>query len=243
MYYQTYFQQVGKVLEDIFAHEAGSIEQAGRLLYDSLRQDGLLYAFGCGHSHMISEELFYRAGGLAAVCPMFDTSTMLHEAAAKSSMVERTSGYAQHLIARYPIGPRDCLLLVSNSGINPLPIELAELARARGAKVICITSMAYKDKPSRQAEGKHLYQVCDMYIDSHVPMGDACVEVCSDGTKAAPVSTIAVAAIAHAMVLHACELLRGDGIEPRVFRSGNMPGTDDYNAGLIRDYSPRVRSL
>ncbi len=243
MYYQQYFKQVGRVLEEIFSTETERIEQAGRMLYETLRQDGMLYAFGSGHSHMLAEELFYRAGGLAAVCPIFDTAAMLHEAAAKSSQLERTSGYAPHLMERYPIGPKDCLLIVSTSGINPLPIEMAECARARGAKVIGLSSLVYMGNPSRHAEGKHLPDVCDVCVDTHVPMGDALVPVRSDGTKAGPVSSIAAISIAHCIVLHACELLRADGIEPRVFLSGNRPGSDEYNIEILRDYMPRVRSL
>ena len=80
-------------------------------------------------------------------------------------------------------------------------------------------------------------------MDNHVPTGDATVQVCADGTKAGPVSTIASIAIANSIVLHACEVLNNQGIEPRVFHSGNCPGADGYNAELIRDYMPRVRNL
>lgn len=243
MYYQLYQKRVNALLDSIFAQEGPAIERAGALLADTLRQDGLLYVFGCGHSHMLAEELFYRAGGLAAVYPIFETAAMLHEGAAKSSRIERMSGYARYVIERYPIGKRDCLLIVSTSGINPFPMEMAELARERGATVIGISSMQYREKPSRRADGKHLPDVCDLCIDNHVPVGDASVEVCADGTKAGPVSTIGSIAIANSIVLTACELLRSEGIEPRVFRSGNCPGTDDYNAAILRDYMPRVRHL
>jgi len=191
MYYQDYYKRAGEVLDAIFSEETAAIEAAGRILYETLKQDGMLYAFGSGHSHMMAEELFYRAGGLAAVCPIFDTAAMLHESAAKSSQIERMSGYAAPLLSRYPIGPKDCLLVFSNSGINPLPIELAECAKAKGAKTICITSLVNRTSPSRHPEGKRLSEVCDVCIDSHVPKGDALVQVCADGTKAGPVSSLA----------------------------------------------------
>ena len=243
MYYRDYYRNVAAVLDDVFAKESDRIEQAGAILAETLKNDGMLFVFGCGHSHMLAEELFYRAGGLAAVYPIFETAAMLHEGAAKSSQVERLSGYAKNVIQRYPISDRDCMLVVSTSGINPFPMEMAEGAKERGAKIIGISSFAYKEKPSRRTDGKHLPDVCDICVDNHVPMGDASVEVVSDGTKAGPVSSIASIAIANAIVLHACELLRGEGIDPRVFRSGNMPGTDAYNAQILADYMPRVRHL
>ena len=243
MYYQQYFETVSQTLNTIFSQESHKIQQAGEMLAETLKKDGLLYVFGCGHSHMLAEELFYRAGGLAPVYPIFETAAMLHEGAAKSSRIERMTGYAQHVMDRYPIGPNDVLLIVSTSGINPFPMEMAEAAKAKGAQVIGISSFAYLGNPSRHPEGKHLPDFCDICVDNHVPTGDATVQVCADGTKAGPVSTIASIAIANSVVLHACEVLNNQGIEPRVFHSGNCPGADGYNATLINDYMPRVRNL
>lgn len=243
MYYQQYYQTLSQTLDCIFGQETAKIEAAGAMLADTLKKDGLLYVFGCGHSHMLAEELFYRAGGLAPVYPIFETAAMLHEGAAKSSRIERMSGYAKHVMDRYPIGPNDCLLIVSTSGINPFPMEMADAAKAKGAKVIGISSFAYLGNPSRHPEGKHLPDFCDLCVDNHVPTGDATVQVCADGTKAGPVSTIASIAIANSIVLHACEVLNKEGIEPKVFHSGNCPGADGYNAALIDEYMPRVRNL
>lgn len=243
MYYQLYRENMTSTLDQIFTQEAEKIEQAGAMLAQALEQDGLLYVFGCGHSHMLAEELFYRAGGLAPVYPIFETAAMLHEGAAKSSQVERMSGYAQHVIGRYPIGPKDVLLVASTSGVNPFCMEMAQLAREKGARVIGISSFNYLEKPSRHKDGKHFPEFCDICVDNHVPVGDATVEVCNDGTKAGPVSSIATLAIANSIVLQACEILRGHGVEPKVFHSGNCPGADEYNAALLDEFMPRVRHL
>ncbi len=243
MYYKDYYQKVISLLGEVFEKESTSIEAAGEILKNTLKQDGFLYVFGCGHSHMLAEELFYRAGGLAAVYPIFETAAMLHEGAAKSSQIERMSGYAPHVMERYPLTEKDCLLISSTSGINPFSIEVAEEARARGAKVIGISSFAYREAPSRDAEGRHLPDVCDLCIDNHVPMGDAIIPVCDDGTKAGPVSTIATLAIANSIILTACEKLREEDIQPQVFRSGNCAGADSYNAEILGKYMPRIRHL
>lgn len=243
MYYQDYYQKVAGLLGEIFEKESASIEAAGEILKKTLKQDGLLYVFGCGHSHMLAEELFYRAGGLAAVYPIFETAAMLHEGAAKSSQIERMSGYAAHVMKRYPVSEKDCLLISSTSGINPFSIEVAEAARAKGAKVIGISSSHYSKEPSRDERGRHLPDVCDLCIDNHVPTGDAVIEVRDDGTKAGPVSTIATLAIANSIILTACEKLREQGVQPQVFRSGNCSGADTYNADILGKYMPRIRHL
>lgn len=238
-----YLRAVSQVISEIAGKEREPIERAGGLLASSLAHGGMLYVFGCGHSHMVEEELFYRAGGLAPVCPMFDTSTMLHEGAAKSSLLERKSGYAPLIAERYPIGPDDCLLVASTSGINSLAIEMAQAAAEKGAAVIGISSFAYREKRSRHPLGLHLPDVCDVCVDNHVVVGDASVPVRSDGTKAGPTSSIATLLIANLVMLAACEQLRADGIEPEVFLSGNCEGSSEHNADLVRRYSLRVRSL
>lgn len=238
-----YGERLTETLKQIWTKERERMECAGGILADSLVAGGMLYVFGCGHSHMVSEELFYRAGGLGAVCPVFETSTMLHEGAAKSSRVERMSGYAELVMERYPMVSKDCFLVVSNSGINPFAIEMAQIALERQVKVLGISSFAYKTKPSRHKDGLHLQEVCDICIDNHVPDGDAAITVCTDGTKAGPISSIASLAIADTIMLSACQKLRERGIEPEVFRSGNCVGGDIHNQKLIQRFGARVRSL
>lgn len=243
MFVEQYRSAVADVLSAIFEQEQQKILQAGAALADTLEGDGLLYVFGCGHSHILAEELFYRAGGLAAVSPIFESSAMLHEGAVKSSEIERLSGYAQWVIARYPISKGDCFLIVSSSGINPFAIEMAQEAAARGAAVIGISSFAYLQEASRQIDGLHLPDVCDLCIDNHVPHGDATVTVRTDGTKAGPVSTIASVAIANSIMLAACDALRARGIEPDVFHSGNLPDGSEHNHDLIQRFQHRVKHL
>ena len=243
MFAETYYQFVSSLIPQIFSQEKEKIGQAGRMVADALAQDGLLYVFGCGHSHMVEEELFYRAGGLMGISPIFETSAMLHEGAVKSSQIERMSGYARHVMDRYPIGEKDVLLAVSTSGINPFPIEMADAARARGARVIVISSLAYMDRPARTADGRHLPDAGDLVIDNHVPAGDAVVPVTADGTKAGPVSSLASIFIANCIMLSACESLRARGQDPEIFISGNTPEGDAHNARRLADFQSRVRYL
>ena len=243
MYAENYYQIVAKLLSDIFEQESESIRKAGGLVADALEKDGLLYVFGCGHSHMIEEELFYRAGGLLAVAPIFETSAMLHEGAVKSSQIERMSGYASHVMDRYPIGENDVLLVVSTSGLNPFPIEMADAARAKGSRVIAVTSLNYVDRKPRTADGRHLHDAGDLVINNHVPAGDAVITVRSDGTKAGPVSSMASLFIADSIMLTACEILRERGREPDVFISGNCPEGDAYNKRMLDKFKARVRHL
>ena len=129
MLYRQYWKEVGSVLDHVMSTQAQKIEDCARLVAGSLAKDGMLYVFGCGHSHIIGEDLFYRAGGTAAVCAMLDSDLMLHTGAAKSSVYEKMSGLAQPVFERYGITDKDVLLVVSTSGINCVPIEMAMCAK------------------------------------------------------------------------------------------------------------------
>lgn len=240
--FENYYQNILKVLDEVYENECEKIIRAGCLLADTMERDGLIHVFGCGHSHMISEELFYRAGGLAAIDPLFEQSTMLHDGAYKSSHIERMAGYAPDMVGRYPIQKGDAFIVTSSSGINSFPIEAADAARKRGAVVIGITSSAYDEEISRDLQGRHLKDVCDLWVNNHVPHGDAVIELNGE-TKAGPVSSISGFFIANSMVLEACEELQRRGIELGVFTSGNVAGGEAKNTALIQKYLHRVKHL
>ena len=109
MLYQEYFRQVESVLGKVMQTQKEKIETAAEMVAGSMERDGMLYVFGCGHSHIIGEDLFYRAGGTAPVCPMLDGGLMLHEGAVKSSYYERMSGLAKPVFERYGLTKDDVL--------------------------------------------------------------------------------------------------------------------------------------
>ena len=154
--YRTYLGTIESLLEGIVNTQQEALEAAAVMLRDTLLSDGLIYLFGCGHSHIMAEEGFYRAGGLGAVYPMLQSDIMLHEGAVKSSSLERKADLAGEIILRYPMTARDTLIVFSNSGVNGLPVEMARLATGMGVKTIGVCSGAYKDDASRHPMGLHL---------------------------------------------------------------------------------------
>ena len=243
MFINDYYNKTIEILNAIYSEEADIIQRTGTLLAQVFSRDGLLHVFGCGHSHMIEEELFFRAGGLTQVNPIFETSTMLHEGAVKSSQIERMSGYARLVLERYTVTPNDAMLIASTSGINSFPIEMALAAKESGATIIGITSSFYRNRPPRQADGLRLSDVCDITINNHVPEGDAAVQIKPDGTKSGPLSSLANIFIANSLILATCDQLNELGIEPRVYQSGNCQGGDEHNAELINQVRARIKHL
>lgn len=240
---ETYLGTVRELMDAVAGKQAGAMEKAARLTADALMNGGFVFTFGTGHSHILAEEIFYRAGGLARVCPILEDALMLHTHAARSSMLERAPGLAALLFDDI-----DCvkfggvMFLFSNSGGNTVAVDMAMEAKKRGITPICITNITHsKTITSRHPEGKKLMDVCDVVIDNMGCYGDAAVEIGEVTTGAT--STVIGAMIMQAIVCRAVEICADNEKMPEVFHSANTKGGDEANEGFIRKYKPLVKAL
>jgi uncharacterized phosphosugar-binding protein len=240
----AYFDRIRELLRAVEREEAAAMEAAARAVARCVAAGGVIHAFGCGHSHILCEEIFYRAGGLACIHPIFDTGLMLNEGALRSSDLERMVGYGATLMKREDIRPGEVLFVVSTSGRNPVPVEVALAGKEKGATVVAVTSRAYSgSQPPRHPSGKKLMDVGDIVIDNHVPPGDAILSLPGLRTPFGPGSTVVGAAILNGILARAVQLMTEAGVEPPVFFSGNLEGTDAHNRALAERYRPRVPAL
>ncbi|MGV3773384.1 MAG: SIS domain-containing protein [Verrucomicrobiales bacterium] len=231
-YYQTLLNQ----FEQIKTTQWDKIKQAGAWLGESLANEGWLYAFGTGHSHMLAEEIFYRAGNPARATPILDEKLMLHENAIEATYIEREPGYGREILKRYPVKKGDVLVVISNSGRNAVPIDLALAGREQGLKVIAITnltqSMAW---PSRHASGKRLAEVAELTIDNCGVNGDSALEVEGLPGAIGPTTTSTGALIMNAIIVEGIERSLLAGKTAEIFISSNTNG-DDHNNKLLQKY-------
>lgn len=240
----AYFDKVRTLLTEAERTNAEAMDRAADLIAEALANGGLLHTFGTGHGHLLAEELFYRAGSLAAINAILDPSLMLHVSATGSTAVERLSGYAEPLLDRYSVKAGDVLLIASNSGRNSVPIEMALAAQARGLKVIALTSLAHsRSQLSRHPSGKRLYEIADVVLDNCGEIGDAAIEIEGLPGKIGATSTVIGAAILHALVCKVVEKMLERGIVPPVTLSANVSGGDEYNARVLNEYRSRIRHL
>ena len=240
MIFDSYYAEIVGVLETIKETQQDKIALAAAKVAKVIEDDGIIYVFGCGHSHLIGLDCFYRAGGLANVSAMLDTDLMLHNGAAKSSKMERMSGIAESIFERYCLTEKDVLIVVSTSGKNAVPCEMAKTATRNGIPNIAVVSGAYfGDK----TEGEKLYECCDLYIDNCVPHGDAVVEITGSAVKMGSVSTAASSFILQSVLLEAAETAARNGKEIPIYQSGNVEGGAEYNRRLIEAYLPRIKHL
>jgi uncharacterized phosphosugar-binding protein len=245
----AYLKNVESKLQRIEQAQAKNIARAGAMIADAYEQDRLVHIYGGGgHTVMMVCEMFFRAGGLANVNPIFghDISPLCQ--ALKYLEIERTTGYGACLIRYYQVARDDLLIIFHNIGYNPTTIDAADEAKKRGAKIIAISSSDWqqklpKDHHIRHPNGRHLFDYADLKIDDQNPFGDADYYVEGFDVPIAPTSTIVDAFIAHRMIIEAVAEMKRRGLEPPIFRSANLPGGDEFNAKLLEKYRPRVKDL
>jgi len=238
-----YFEEAERQLRAVYTTQRDKLDQAARWLGDALAADHWLYAFGTGHSHMLAEEIFYRAGNLGRANPILDDRLMMHKEAIEATYLEREQGLASEILSLYPVESGDVLIVASNSGRNAVPIELAILGRERGMKVIAITnlnqSLAW---PPRHSSGLRLSDAAELTIDNCGINGDAAVHLNGLITKVGPTSTITGAFIVNAIIVGGIEHALKLGHTPEVFISSNTNG-DEHNDRILQKYKSRVRHL
>ena len=238
---QRFAAEAQRLLSESYAHQKASLRQAADLVARTVERGGIVHLFGTGHSHLLAEEIYSRAGGLMPVNVLESAPLMLHEDAVASGQWERLSGVAAILLEHADIDPyADTLVVISNSGVNAAPVEAAEWAAARGMPVIALTSLAHsRAVPSRASSGKKLYELATVVLDNFGVPGDALVEV-TPGLRVGATSDTIGAFLLHTVVVGAVAQLVAHGIEPPVLLSANVPEAHARNQTRLAQYAGRL---
>jgi uncharacterized phosphosugar-binding protein len=233
---ESYIDAVTDRIAALKGTVGAAMEEASAAVVQAVQSDHLVYLFGTGHSHMLAEEMHYRAGGPAFTVPILEPKLMLHEGAIASTEAERTEGLIAPIFARYSIAPNDVLFVISNSGVNAAPREAALLGKSIGCTTIAITSVDYS---TSAANGRQrIADIADIVIDNGIPAGDALIELPGSDLRAGAASTAVGAVILHAIFADVAHRLSQYGTPP-VYRSANMPAAKDNNERLVARYANR----
>lgn len=233
---------IDSYLSNIINTQRKNIELASDLCAYSILNDGLIYVFGAGHSMMMALEMFYRAGGLANIYPIIDPDLLGFSGSSLSNFLEHVSGFAKALLDSINIVPNSTLIVISRSGVNNAPVEMAFEAKQRGLKVIAITSIKYSQslKPNN-ALNKRLYEIADVVIDDGVPEGEVAYEL--DGYKIAAISTIIDSFIIHSIEILTINKLLARGVKPNIWISTHVYGAQENNEKLREKYKKLIKYL
>ncbi|OIJ97886.1 SIS domain-containing protein [Streptomyces sp. MUSC 14] len=238
-----FFDAAINLLQRVREEEAEPIRAAGTLLADTVAAGGRLFAFGAGHSSLAAQDVVYRAGGLALMNLLAVPGVVGVDVtpATLGSALERVDGLASAVLDTSPVRAGDALVIISLSGRNALPVEMALNARVLGVKVIGVTSVAYAaETTSRHVSGTFLKDHCDLVLDSKIAVGDAELTLDTIPAPFAPASTVVTTALLQAVMATAAATLAERGIEPPLLRSGNVDGGHEWNGRVMREYGDRI---
>jgi uncharacterized phosphosugar-binding protein len=242
-------EKVTADLEKVEKEQIENIQKAADMMADAIEQDKLIHVYGGGgHTCLCVCEMFFRAGGLACINPIMDIAISPFNQSLKYLEIERTVNYATGLIRYYDLKKDDVLIIFHNIGVNPATIDAALESRKRGVKIIAVSSSYWQnglplDHFIRHPSKKNLFDLADICIDDYNPVGDAVINIEGLGTPMAPISGIVDFYIIHRLEIETVKRLLERGIDPPVWRSANVPGGDEFNAGYVKKYLPLVKNL
>ncbi|TKH03665.1 SIS domain-containing protein [Peribacillus simplex] len=238
----SYFEEVQALLTIVEEQEKHSIKESVEHIVKAVMSDGIIHLFGSGHSHILTEEVFYRAGGLAAIRPIFVEDLMLFKGASRSSQLERKNDLSEKFMHDEDIRPGDVCIVISSSGVNPVPIDVATIAKEKGAFVIGLTSPEYaKSCLSRHKQKHYLHDVVDLVIDNHIAKGDTLLK--SNNIPFGSGSTVVGAVLLNMIFTKVIQTIIESGETPPVFLSSNIEGADEHNQKIIAKYKTRIPQL
>lgn len=234
---EKYFHLVLDKISIIEKEESANIKQAAKFVSESLISNNWVYTFGSGHSQMLAMEVHNRAGGLYPVVHLPDPM---------NGRAEQVEGFGPILIQGIPFKQGETIFVISNSGRNPEPLEIALAAKDAGLKVIALTSLEHsKSIKSRHSSGKLLYEIGDVVIDTHTPTGDTPLSFNNSPIKSGALSTVLGAAIMNAVMVEAIQNMIDKDFDPPVLLSSNIDDSDEHNQNIINKYGqiPQARFI
>jgi uncharacterized phosphosugar-binding protein len=224
---ETYLSTITDLQLRVLRAQTELLNAVAQRMTQAVLEKKRIFVFGTGHSHMLAEEAFCRAGGLAAIVPIFYSALMLHESIPVEALLERTPGIAPPLLDAHKPQPGEMIIIFSNSGVNHVPVEMALHAKKCGLTVVTICSIAFSQIAPLSPLGKRLAECADYAIDNGGVPGDAMVRVGED--LVGPSSTIVGCTIINALVVDVARRLNAKKGDAPILVSQNMPGGLEAN--------------
>ncbi|MDQ1015444.1 SIS domain-containing protein [Streptomyces afghaniensis] len=233
------------VLQHVIQSAQGDVAAAADLVAECVRAEGVVQAFGTGHSQALVLELAGRAGGLVPTNRLSIADLVLYggedPAVLDDPLLERRAGVAARLYELAAPNPQDLFVVISNSGVNNVIVEMALQAKDHGHRVLAFTSLAHtRAVPAAHPSGRKLADIADVVLDNAAPRGDCLLELPGGGSVCA-LSTLTGVMLVQMTVAEAVGRLLAAGERPPVYVSANVPGGFEGNLELEKKYAGRIR--
>ena len=246
-----FWHEALNVLDRVRLTQADTIRRSAHLFADSIEHNGVIQAYGTGHSRAFTMELAGRAGGLVPVNRIDLEDLALHAKwpleRVRRIDIERNIDAGRAILHCYRIEPQDIFIMASQSGVNAAIVEVALEVKERGHSLVAVTSLDHtRHVESRHPSGKKLYELADIVIDNCGPYGDALLDLSMGTTgvegKACAVSSLSTMLIAQMLTAETLQALIERGVEPLVFTSFNTPEGIQRGERMMQRYQGRINS-
>lgn len=246
--WEKYFCTMNEIVAQVMATQEDKIMEAAQLCAKTCQQGGLIYGLGAGHSHLVTDDAFWRAATLANYAALLEPSVTGSFEITKSYMMENTPTVGTNIVDYHRVTSQDCMIIISNSGNNLVPVDAALRAKEKGIPTIAITAVDYSDYlTTKHKSGNKLKDVCDIVLDNCSLIGDAAVEIENFPMKIGSTSTIPAIYLQNAVLTQTVELLVERGFNPDVYYNGHIAFMDEHaarhNDDLVDKYFYRIRNL
>ena len=224
--HHRYLEIATDVVGRLAERNADAIGSAAETIADRMARGGRIFTFGAGHSGLVAQDVYYRAGGMKELRCLFDARlTLDFKPVAETSVAEKTEGLLDERLADLHFGAADTVVVISTSGVNAVPVDVARWARDRGGFVVAISGREYAERLApRHSSQEKLADVADVVFENGSPYGDAVIDVSTE-IAIASTSTVAGACLMQALVVATWEAARARGVDVPIYKSGNLPPT------------------
>lgn len=247
-----YIQKCRAILDTIEAQQT-QIEQAARWFADTILAGRMVHVFGSGHSRIMVEEMWPRYGSFAGFNPIVELSLTFHNLVVgangqrQAMFLENVPGLADRILRNFDLSEQDCALVISSSGCNVVPIEIAELFQKQGIKVVALITKDHSEaSTSKRPDGKKLGDFADLILDTGAPIGDAMITIPGLDTPVAPGSTVGGAVLVNSIKAEVARLLTEAGQPPKVLSAGVLVGSEravELFEGAYDEHAHRLAKL
>jgi uncharacterized phosphosugar-binding protein len=249
---QQYLTKCRHILDVVEAQEK-KIADAADWFAKTILSGRMVHLFGSGHSRIMVEEMWPRYGSFPGFNPIVELSLTFHNLVVgangqrQAMFLENTPGLAERILRNFDITSADSALIISSSGCNVVPVEMAELLRNKGVKVVAILTKEHSLKSrSKRADGKKLGDFADLVLDTGAPVGDAMVSIEGLDTPVSPGSTVGGAAIVNSMKAEVARRLTDAGQPPKVLSGAAVVGEQkaiELFEGAYDEHARRLAAL
>jgi uncharacterized phosphosugar-binding protein len=246
---QAYIEKCRQITDVISSQEA-LIAKAAEWFSKTILAGRMVHMFASGHSRILVEEMWPRYGSFPGFNPMVELSLTFHNLVVgangqrQAMFLENTPGFADRILRNFDVSPQDCAIVISSSGCNVVPIEMAELFQQRGVKVVAIVTSDHLAKSrSKRSDGKKLSDFADLILDTGAPVGDAMINIDGLDTPVSPGSTVGGVLIVNSIKAEVAKLLTDAGNPPKVLTAGVIAGEKRATELFESAYDEHARRL